>query len=456
MAKTLFVQPNYDISIPEEKIPWMPLASVELATFIREKGNHKVKVFDRNLYPKNSDFLEVLKKFNPDVVAMTCYTSPVIRDVKQISKIIKENSKALVIVGGIHATLEPDSLLDYKSIDYVVRGEGEETLLEICNLIDKNKANKKNMLKIKNVNHNPMRPLLDLRTSPIMDYDLLEVKEYPVATFCTSRGCPGRCRFCYNQGRALRFYDADKIIKMMTGVIEKYNIREFTIADDNFANLSVRTTKICNALSKYNCIFHCFLRVDQAHDKVMKDLKHAGCWAIQFGFESGSQRILDFINKGTTIKQNIEAIRQCKKFGIFVDGSFMTGLPTETISEMNETVNFIKTYKPDVVDIKVFKPYPSTELFHYAVEKGLLKKPKNLEEWENFCDLKEGNINLSKIPTKTLLKTVNDLSKSQSFTYLKKTFLLLKGGHINYTLFKIRDVLKSKLGIKQDTQKSKK
>ena len=448
MAKVLFIQPNYDISDPNEKIPWMPLASVELATYIREKGNHNVKVFDRNVYPKNKTLLEVLKKFNPDIIGMTCYTSTVIKDVKQISKITKENTKAMVLVGGIHATLEPDSLLGYKFIDYIVRGEGEEALLEICNLVDLGKADKKNMLKIKNVNHNPLRPILNLGNSPIMDYDLLEVKKYPLATFCTSRGCPGRCRFCYNQGRALRFYDADKTIKMITQVLEKYKIREFTIADDNFANLSMRTTKICDALSKYNVIFHCFLRVDQVHDKVMKDLKHVGCWAIQFGFESGSQRVLDFINKQTKLEQNAYAIKQCKKYGIFVDGSFMTGLPTETISEMNETVNFIKKYKPDAVDIKIFKPYPSTDLFDYAVKEGLLRRPQKLEEWEDFCDLKEGNLNVSKIPTDILMKTIKDLSKSSYSTYVKKTALLLKNRHISYVLFKVKNVIKGKLGLK--------
>lgn len=455
MAKVLFIQGNYDISYIGERSAWMPIALVELATFVKEKG-HETMILDRNLNYDNNLLVNILKKFNPDIVGMTCYSSPVIKDAKQVSRIVKENSSALFIVGGIHATLEPKSLLDWPYIDYIVRGEGEEALLEICSLIDRKKSDKKNILKIENVNYNKMRPLINLSTLPIPDYSMLDVKRYPVATFYTSRGCPGKCRFCYNLGRRLQFYDTKKTIELITGVLGKYNIHEFTIADDNFANLSKRTTDICNAISKYNSIFHIFLRVDQVYDKVMKDLKKAGCWAIQFGFESGSQRILDFINKCTTVEQNRKAIQQCRKFGIFVDGSFMIGLPTEKINEMKETVNFIKKNKPDAVDIKVYKPYPSTELYEYSIENNLMKRPQTLDEWEYFCDLKEGNPNVSDIPTSLLLEAVNGFSKTSYSVYLKKAFLLLTSGHIDYTLFKAKKVLKSKLGFVQDDQKSRK
>lgn len=453
MARVLLIQPNYDTARPYNFAAWMPIALIELATFVREKG-HESKILDRNLYYDNQKLIEILKNFNPDIVGVNCYTSPIIKDTEQIARITKENSNAMVIIGGTHATLEPKSLLDSPYVDYVVRGEGESALLEICDLIQKKKADKRNILKIKNVNYNEMRPLMNLNELPLPDYELVEVKKYFIATFCTSRGCPGRCRFCYNLGRKLRFYNTEKTIESITRVLDKYKMKEFTIADDNFANLSERTTKICNALSKYNAIFHCFLRVDQVYDKVMSDLKRAGCWAIQFGFESGSQRVLDFINKDVKVQQNINAIKQCKKYGIFVDGSFMMGLPTETISEMNETANFIKRYKPDAVDIKVFKPYPSTELYEYSIKNNLMKRPGNLKEWALFGDLKEGDLNVSKIPTPLLLKTINELSKTSYQTYFKKAFLLLMNGHIDYTLFKIKTILGMKLGLKSDDQKT--
>jgi len=442
MAKVLLIQPNYDISIPYrwKSEAWMPLALVSLATYIRDKKGHEVKILDRNLYYDNQKFIKLLEKFNPDIVGLTCYTSPAIKDIMQVSKFVKENSKAIVLVGGPHATLEPKSLLDYPYIDYALRGEGEEPLLEICNLIDRKKATKKNILKLKNINYNPMRPFINLNDVPIMDYDLMEVKKYAVTTFATSRGCPGRCRFCYNLGRQLRFYDTEKTIEMMSKVIEKYNIKEFTIADDNFANMSKRTTDICNALSKYNCAFFCFLRTDQVHDKIMSELKRAGCTTIQFGFESGSQRMLDFIRKDNTVEQNAKAIQQCKKYGIFVEGSFMIGLPTETISDLNQTLNFIRKNKMSNVFTKIYKPYPSTELYDYCIKNNLMKKPKTLEEWIEFSNLSEGNINVSPIPTSVLLRAWKLANKHTFLDFLQKGIAMAKRGHINHAFTRFKQL----------------
>lgn len=428
----LFIQGNYDLFSKEKNVPWMPLALVELATFIREKGGHEVKILDRNLNPNDSYLINVLKNFNPDLIGMTCYTSLVIKDIKHVSKIVKENSSAKIIVGGVHATLDPKSLLDFQYIDYVIRGEGEETLLEFCNLLDKKDFDNKLILKLENVNYNPLRPFLNLETVPIPDYELLNIRKYPLPTFYSSRGCPGKCRFCYNQGRQLRYYNKDKFIETLSNVLDKYKLREFTIADDNFANASKRCEDICNYLSNYNSIFHIFLRVDMVYDKVMKNLKKAGCWSIQFGFESGNQRVLDFLGKGVSVQQNIDAIKKCRKNKIFVDGSFMVGLPTETKQEVQDTIRFIKKYHPDAVDVKIFKPYPSTELYDFSVKNNLIISPKNLDEWESFCELKQGNPNVSQVPTEFLIKTVNDLSKTSYLTYLRKTSLLLMNGHFNY------------------------
>jgi radical SAM superfamily enzyme YgiQ (UPF0313 family) len=442
MAKVLLIQPNYDIATPYrwKSEAWMPLALVSLATYIKEKQGHEVRILDRNLQYDNNQFIKLLNSFNPDIVGLTCYTSPAIKDIMQVSKITKENSKAIVVVGGPHATLEPKSLLDYPYIDYVVRGEGEQPLLEICDLVDKKKATKKNISKLKNVNYNEMRPFINLNDVPIMDYDLIEVKKYAVTTFATSRGCPGRCRFCYNQGRQLRFYDTAKTIEMMTRVIEKYKTKEFTIADDNFANMSKRTTDICSALSKYNCSFFCFLRTDQVYDKVMSELKKAGCLTIQFGFESGSQRILNFIRKDNTVEQNAKAVQQCRKYGIFVEGSFMIGLPTETISDLKQTLNFISKNKMSNVFTKIYKPYPSTELYDYCIKNKLMKKPETLEEWIEFSNLSEGNINVSPIPTPVLLKAWKLANKHTFLDFLQKGMMMVKKGHINHAVTRFKQL----------------
>jgi len=125
MAKILLVQVNYDIDNPCPDSPTMPLALIELATLI-DGENHEVKIFDRNIYYDDKKLIRLLQIFNPDAVGMTCYTSSGIKDLQRVSKVVKENSCALVLIGGIHATLEPKSLLDSPDIDYVIRGEGKD------------------------------------------------------------------------------------------------------------------------------------------------------------------------------------------------------------------------------------------------------------------------------------------------------------------------------------------
>ena len=434
-TKVLLVQPNYDIDNIGSSPPWMPLALVELATYVNVNG-HEARIYDRNLYPNDEDFIKTLEEFKPDIVGLTCYTSKVIKDVLNVAFLTREYSDSIyVIVGGIHATLEPQSLLDIPDIDYVIRGEGERPLLEICNLIQNEGVDE--ISQVPNVNHNEEYPLMDLNEMPIPDYGLIEVPKYCMTTFSTSRGCMGACKFCYNRGRRLRFYDTDKMIKMMTGVIEKYKIKEFTIADDNFATLGERTEKICEALSKYKCIFHCFMRADQATEEVIKNLKKAGCWDIQFGFESGSQRILDFINKRTTVEQKINALKLCKKYGIFVDGSFVIGFPGETEADLVYTTHFIKKYKPDAVNINLFKPFPHTEFYDLCMAQGKVKQPETLEDWISFCDINAGEPNFSDIPTKTLVELSNNLNKRSLWLKMKKFALLCLRGHTNYAMSRL-------------------
>jgi anaerobic magnesium-protoporphyrin IX monomethyl ester cyclase len=446
MAKILFIQPNYGTTQNKN----IPIAQVTLATLLNSRG-HETKILDRNLDSSDTHLKYLLKSFNPDIVGMTSMTGPMLLDLAHVSRIVKENSSSLVIVGGIHATLEPQCFLNLKTIDYVVRAEGEIALLQICKLLDNGK---KNFSKLNNVNFNKLNPPINLNDYPVPDYDLVDVKKYPLIMFVTSRGCPwGKCTFCYNswtscKNNPLRMYNAENTLKMMTPIIEKYNLKEFEVGDDNFGLPNKRTFQVCKELSRYNVAFHIFQRVDLMQDNLVVALKRAGCWSMQFGFESGSQRILDLMKKGTTIKQNEQAIKIAKKHDIFIDGSFMVGIPGETMRDIEETVSFIKRNKPDSVDAKILIPYPGTEIYKKCVEAGKITAPKTLEDWSAFFSKKEGRINVSDIPTDVLLKVITQLNKKSSLIYLKKFKKLLFSGHSRYIKLKAREIAMKKLGYK--------
>lgn len=417
MARVLLVEPNDDLKNQEFKRERInnPINLIYLATAIEDK--HQVKIYDRNLYPDDKDYIEFLKEYKPDIVGLTTMTTPMIYDMIRVGNLTKSNfDKAIIIVGGIHASVEPESILREPYIDYIMRGEGEEAFLEFCDTFDKNP---KKLGKLKNINKNPLRPFVDLTNLKIPNYSLLELERYDHIYVMLSRGCTGNCTFCCSTrswGRKgvpyVRSYTTKQIIEFFKKLIEKHKIKTFSIVDDNFVANKSQTIEICNYLKKKGVHFFCFARADDLDDEIFKALKEAGCHTIQIGLESGSQRILNFLGKRTTVQQNIEAIKGCRKQGITCDASFMVGLPTETIEELNMTLNFVKKHKPDLPNVKIYLPLPGAPLFDYCVSKGLIKKPESLEGWGDWT----GNTltikvkhKVSSIPDKYLVKTIQKI-----------------------------------------------
>lgn len=417
MAKVLLVQPNDDLKNQEFKRERIntPINLIYLATAIEDK--HQVKIYDRNLYPNDGDYVKFLKEYQPNIVGLTTMTTPMIYDMIHVGEMTRENfKKAIIIIGGIHASVEPDSVLSESYVDYIMRGEGEEAFLEFCDTFDKNP---KKLGKLKNINKNPTRPFIDLTKIKIPNYGLLEIEKYDHIYLMLSRGCTGNCTFCCStrswgvKGKpCVRSYTTKQIIEFFENLIEKHKRKTFSIVDDNLVANKSQALEVCRYLKKKKVHFFCFARADDLDDEVFSALKEAGCHTIQVGFESGSQRVLNFLAKKTTIQQNIDAVKGCKKYRITCDASFMVGLPTETVEELNMTLNFVKKYKPDLPNAKIYLPLPGAPLFDYCVSKGLLRKPKTLTEWAdwtgNTLTLKVRH-KVSDIPDDYLVKTIEKI-----------------------------------------------
>ncbi|MDP2924963.1 MAG: radical SAM protein [Nanoarchaeota archaeon] len=416
MAKVLLVQSHYDRREGKERSDQpIPLGLIYIGTAIEDK--HDVKIYDRNLNFKDSDFFNFLESFNPEIIGFGITTSEVIFDFMYLGKLIKEKyPKKLIVVGGVHATIEPDSVLKKPYVDFIIRGEGEEAFLEFCDMFDKDP---KKLKTLKNVNNNPLRPLSNIENLKLPDYGLVDINKYAAFYLSLSRGCPGNCTFCYSRkmwGKDnhpfIRAYSKEKAIQAVKELVEKYKIRVFSIVDDNFVPFKSRAIEICKILENYDAHFFCFGRADYVNDEVLSALKKAGCHTMQIGFESGSQRILDLLNKKITVEQNYKAVECCKRNNITCDASFMIGLPTETEEDLEKTAEFIKKSRPDIVNLKIFLPLPGAELFDYCVNKSLIKKPTTLEEWADWTGVMiEVHHNVSQIPDKDLLKATKELRK---------------------------------------------
>jgi radical SAM superfamily enzyme YgiQ (UPF0313 family) len=456
MAKVLLIQPNRDRELKEitDDIP-VPLNLVYIGTAIEDK--HSVKIYDRNLIPDDDKLLDFIGQYNPNIIGITSMTSKMLLDLYYIIKLIKEKfPKTLIVVGGIHATIEPDSLLQEPEIDYIIRGEGEEAFLEFCNTYDKNP---KNLKKLKNVNKNPLRPFVRMDDLKLPDYSLVDVTKYTRFQINLSRGCASNCTFCYSckmwgkdKNPFIRTYSTEKSKEYFKEIIEKYGIKTFEIADDNFVQLKSRAVELCDFLSKYKVNFFCFGRADSLNDEIMGALKKAGCHTIFIGVESGSQKVLDFLNKRIKIEQNINAIKLCKKYKITSDTSFMIGITDETREDLQLTKEFIKKYKPDVSNILIFNPFPGTEVFDYCIKNNLITKPVNLKEWAFWTgDMTKIKHNTSKISDKEIMDTYNEMIMFGFYKIKMKKFLYwIKVGEIKYALRGAKRVLNKVLSPKPD------
>jgi len=443
MVRVLLVQPHDDIRLKKRKLDaCTPLSLIFVGTAIEDY--HDIKIFDRNLNTKDKYFLNFLKAYNPDIIGFTSMTSLMLLDLIHLAKLIRKFfPNKIILVGGIHATLEPESLLNTSYIDYIIRGEGEESFKEFCDVYAQNPLK---LTTLKNINLNPLRPYVEMDTLKLPNYNLINLKNYEHFYVNISRGCPGNCTFCattkcwgINGNPFVRSLSTEKSLSLFKNLIERYKIKTFEIVDDNFLSFKSRALTICNYLEKYSVNFWCFSRVDKIDDIILRSIKKAGCHTIQMGFESGSQRILDFLNKKVTVKQNIEAILCCKRNKIICDASFMIGLPTETIKEIIETKNLIKKYKPDIPNVKIFNPLPGAPLFDFCLKRGLLK-PRTLEEWAIWTgDHRAVKHNVSELTDTDLTKIAHELWRVSYYqTRIKKFIFWCRKGNISNVFHGIR------------------
>ncbi|MBN1505712.1 MAG: radical SAM protein [Sedimentisphaerales bacterium] len=335
-------------------------------------------------HPVWKQFSEALRTFKPDVVGITTMTIQY-ASALQTARLVKEwNSDCVVIMGGPHASVMPRIMVDWPYTDIVVKGEGEETFLEIVKRL---KANQRDVETIPGVltKNNPGaldRPgpeIECLDSLPVPDRTaLVNLGDYSpedLGLMLTSRGCPYHCTYCSNFTRKTRFQSVGKILAEVEQVQRNFGTRQFMFKDDSFTLRRSRVADLCNAIlqKRLNILWECTTRLDLLDAGLVRLMKQAGCNRVGVGVESGDEEMLGIYGKRLTKQQIREGVQLLRENGIFWTGYFMMALPMEKEDQIVRTLEFMRELSPSYAAIGVYKPYPGTKLFAMAEELGLVK-----------------------------------------------------------------------------------
>lgn len=392
---------------PINVVTYPPLNLTYLSSYLKKYGrySYEIKLVDINF---SDDPIEEIFNFKPDILGFTSLSSHIV-GIYDISKKIRQLNKDIIqICGGVHAVINPVEILTISNVDIVVMGEGEVTFTELADAyIESNK--KIDTLPLSKIDgiaykqdgsvkiNNPRQLITNLDIIPHPDRGLLN-KHYfdryyimrgmnndAVYMIAGSRGCPFQCIFCcvnFTGRNIVRYHSPEYITDEMEVLVSRYKAKWLFFSDDTFLIDKNRSVKLCELIIRkglnLRIRWEVQIRSNLVSSKdlpVLKLMKRAGCEQIDYGFESGNQRVLTLIKgKDISIEDNQRAIDLTNEAGIKVLGTFILGTPTETYEELLDTKKFIlKNYnKMSRFQVTCMIPYPGTRVYDIAVEKGLI------------------------------------------------------------------------------------
>jgi len=457
-----------------------PLGLACIAAGLREKGIKNILIYDtliedyhdvRKLnnvddmitYGASDDtLLKKLRKFKPDIVGVSSLFSSQVSQAYAVARTVKKYDKKIkVIFGGIHASDKPEEVLnDEKSVDYVMRGEGDYTWLTLLEALFGNVKIEKvpglvSREKNKKFKKNPMAPLIhDMDKLPIPAWDLLPMEEYfklamyhnpyvksgRVGCIMTSRGCPDRCYFCSSTeffGHKFRQMSAERVGEMVDYLVEKFQIKELQIEDDNFAVNPVRVVKICKRIKhhKLRITMPNAMRADtplnrEKRKEMFIAMKGAGWDQIGLGVECGDPDFLNnVIGKRLDLEEVVATCDLAHEAGLLIHTNFMMGFPFETKKTRDLTIDFAMKLDSDSYSLSLATPLPGTKMWDIVEKNNLFHESYNFDTGlPTLVSIKPHDI--SDVDLKDLVENTNkklNYKSSQKRQATREKYKLLRG-----------------------------
>jgi radical SAM superfamily enzyme YgiQ (UPF0313 family) len=417
MTDLLLVNPLFLHDDPVESelmTPYFPLGLLYIASVAREAG-YEVSIFDAMFAEGDDAFVAALEREQPQVVGFGVLAT--VRAAALRLAALAKRHGAQVIVGGADPTARPARYLQHQAdganlIDLVVVGEGEETILEVLPLLLDGEPSPSALGEIQGLAYRgadgetvttPRRPLLsDVDRVPLPARDLLDLERYREAwrsahdrfslSIIATRGCPFNCAWCQKSvfGRSFRPRSPEAVAEEMRVVKERYRPDQIRIVDDVMGIDRDWVRAWHDAVLEKDAVipFECLSRVDLMDAEIARLLKEADCRRINFGTESGSQKVLDAMQKGTTVEQIYETARICREMEIETYFYMMVGYPGETWEDLKKSVALLRETRPDEFSTTIAYPLPGTD-FHEQVRDRLAHEGLATEQstdWQHTAE----------------------------------------------------------------------
>jgi anaerobic magnesium-protoporphyrin IX monomethyl ester cyclase len=396
-------------------LPQVPLAVMYIAGQAQRDG-HEVCIVDRNL---ETNSRKMIDDFKPDVLGVTSLTGTMILDGLKITRYVKNRfPKVKVVWGGIHTSILPEQSLAEPCIDYVVIGEGEATFSELLKAIE----TKSDMSQIQGLGYkdesgkliiNERRPpIKDLDSISLIPWHLIKPSRYVKheTLFITSRGCPHRCAFCYNEKvnfQRWRGMSAERVKKEIEHAQSYHPIRRFRFDDDNFCVNKKRFYAILDFLPK-DVPLYFESRIEYIDEEFCRRLSEFKDAFVFCGVESGDNDMLATMRKDLTVEQIRYGYELINKYKINTSASFVIGAPGETRAQLDKTLALIDEVKPTRPSCCIFVPFPGSVFTESLMVQGKLKEFTTLESWGAFTNSEYATTHqYGEVPVKELNKIYN-------------------------------------------------
>jgi len=330
-----------------------------------------------NTHPIWRKLSETIQDCRPKIVGIT-YLTPMMHSAQKVAALTKEiDENIIVIAGGHHPTYCPEETLESPNIDIAVRGEGEIPLLKLCNAFLSGNPDLKNIPGIhfkENGNiignaESDMIPDLDSLPFPARELVLsCDYSRYRLHYVITARGCPYNCTFCSDKelwkGKVRR-RSLKNVMEEIKQLNRNYDVKYVDIVDGTFTYDRRYLTEFCNAMiqEELDIKWRCSARYDNLDQEIIDLMKRSNCSGLYLGLESGSQKILNSIDKKTTVDDIIKTSEIIYQSGITSVTAILMGLPQEDAQDIEDTLELMTRIKTSIFDINNFVPLPGTPLY---------------------------------------------------------------------------------------------